>query len=114
MAVHAPLAALHDYGPLLGEKKHTRGKHLVVEKQPEVDQPRMCRRGHWEEGAGELRGRVGLEDREEARGSVVERSNAAARDLLLVNMLVAAQDEVPGNYPDNFLVYKADTDTPWL
>ena len=80
MAVHAPLAALHGCGPLLGEKKHTRGRCMVVEKQPAVDRPLMRRRGHWEEGAGELCGRVGLEDREEARGSVVERSNAAARD----------------------------------
>ena len=45
LTVLAPLAALHGYGPLLGEKKHTRGKRLVVEKQPEVDQPQMCRRG---------------------------------------------------------------------
>lgn len=57
------------------------------------------------------------------RASVIEDSASrvilmnmcpADRDLLLVNMLVAVQDEVPGNYPDNFLVYKADTDTPWL
>jgi hypothetical protein len=39
---------------------------------------------------------------------------AADGDLLLINMVVAVEDYLPGNHPDNFLVYKADAHAPWL